>query len=332
MANAVGLAIAEAQLAGTYNRDGHAVVDHRTWAIVSDGDLMEGVAAEAASLAGHLKLGKLVCLYDDNEVSLSAGTAITFTEDRAKRFEAYGWQTIQRRGRQRRRRDRPRAAGGRGRHDASLADPGAHPPGLRLAQAGQLQGARLAAGRQGRRGHQGQARLARVAGRSTCPTPPARKFLRGADRRREGRGRMEPAHEGLRRRPSPSRRRNSQARLRGELPEGWDADMPSFPADAKGLSTRVAGKQILAAIAQEAAVADGRLGRPRSVDLHQPRRPRRLRSGARPPTRRRSKAPTPAARAGPAATCTSACASTRWARSSTAWRRTAASSRTARPS
>ena len=76
-----GMAIAEAQLAGTYNRDGHAVVDHRTWAIVSDGDLMEGVAAEAASLAGHLKLGKLVCLYDDNEVSLSAGTAITFTED-----------------------------------------------------------------------------------------------------------------------------------------------------------------------------------------------------------------------------------------------------------
>ena len=71
---------------------------------------MEGVAAEAASLAGHLKLGKLVCLYDDNEVSLSAGTAITFTEDTAKRFEAYGWQTICGGRRQRRRRDRPRAA------------------------------------------------------------------------------------------------------------------------------------------------------------------------------------------------------------------------------
>ncbi|HEY9024362.1 MAG TPA: transketolase, partial [Burkholderiaceae bacterium] len=94
IANAVGLAIAEAQLAGTYNRDGHAVVDHRTWAIVSDGDLMEGVASEAASLAGHLKLGKLVCLYDDNEVTLSAGSEITFTEDKARRFEAYGWQTI----------------------------------------------------------------------------------------------------------------------------------------------------------------------------------------------------------------------------------------------
>ncbi|MEO7050875.1 MAG: transketolase, partial [Rhodanobacter sp.] len=94
LANAVGMAIGEAQLAATYNRDGHTVIDHRTWAIVSDGDLMEGVASEAASLAGHLRLGKLVCLYDDNYVTLAAGTDITFSEDRAKRFEAYGWQTI----------------------------------------------------------------------------------------------------------------------------------------------------------------------------------------------------------------------------------------------
>src|SRR5512133_61504 len=80
MANAVGMALAEAQLAARYNRDGHVPVDHRTWAIVSDGDLMEGVASEAASLAGHLRLGKLTCLYDDNDVTLSAGTAITFSE------------------------------------------------------------------------------------------------------------------------------------------------------------------------------------------------------------------------------------------------------------
>ena len=94
LGNAVGMAIAEAQLAARYNRDGHALFDHRTWAIVSDGDLMEGVASEAASLAGHLQLGKLVCLYDNNSVSLAAGTDMTFSEDRAKRFEAYGWQTI----------------------------------------------------------------------------------------------------------------------------------------------------------------------------------------------------------------------------------------------
>ena len=83
-ANAVGMAIAEAQLAARYNRPGFDVVDHATYAIVSDGDLMEGVAAEAASLAGHLQLGKLICLYDDNYVTLAAGTDITFSEDRAR--------------------------------------------------------------------------------------------------------------------------------------------------------------------------------------------------------------------------------------------------------
>ena len=94
LSNAVGMAIAEAHLAARYNRPGHTVIDHRTWVIASDGDLMEGVASEAASLAGHLKLGKLICLYDDNEVTLAAGADITFSEDRAKRFQAYGWQTI----------------------------------------------------------------------------------------------------------------------------------------------------------------------------------------------------------------------------------------------
>ncbi|SOD22517.1 transketolase [Nitrosomonas ureae] len=92
--NAVGMAIAEAQLAARYNRSGHALIDHHTFAIVSDGDLMEGVASEAASLAGHLKLGKLICLYDDNSVTLSAGTNITFSENRELRFKAYGWHTV----------------------------------------------------------------------------------------------------------------------------------------------------------------------------------------------------------------------------------------------
>ena len=87
-ANAAGMAMAEAQLAARYNRPGHAVIDHHTYVIASDGDLMEGVASEAASLAGHLQLGKLICLYDDNFVTLSAGTDITFTEDRAARFAA----------------------------------------------------------------------------------------------------------------------------------------------------------------------------------------------------------------------------------------------------
>src|SRR5690606_36890598 len=90
-ANAVGMAMAEAQFAARYNRPGHVVVDHRTWVIASDGDLMEGVASEAAALAGHLKLGKLNVIYDGKIVTVAAGAYITFTEDCAARFAAYDW-------------------------------------------------------------------------------------------------------------------------------------------------------------------------------------------------------------------------------------------------
>jgi transketolase len=90
-ANGVGMAMAEAHLAKIYNRPGHDIIDHYVYAIVTDGDLMEGIASEAASLAGHLGLGKLIYLYDDNRISIEGSTDIAFTEDRGKRFEAYGW-------------------------------------------------------------------------------------------------------------------------------------------------------------------------------------------------------------------------------------------------
>lgn len=90
-ANGVGMAIAEAYLAARYNRPGFEVVNHFTFVLLGDGDLMEGVASESASLAGHLRLGKLIYLYDDNRISLAAATDLSFTEDRAGRFEAYGW-------------------------------------------------------------------------------------------------------------------------------------------------------------------------------------------------------------------------------------------------
>lgn len=89
-ANAVGFAIAEAHMGAVYNRD-QQVIDHYTYVMCSDGDLMEGISAEAASIAGHLQLGKLIALYDDNKVSLAAKTDVTFTEDIPKRFEAQGW-------------------------------------------------------------------------------------------------------------------------------------------------------------------------------------------------------------------------------------------------
>jgi transketolase len=89
--NGVGMAIAEAHLAAEFNQPDHKIVDHYVYAIVTDGDLMEGVASESASLAGHLKLGKLIYCYDDNHISIDGPTNISFTEDRGKRFEAYGW-------------------------------------------------------------------------------------------------------------------------------------------------------------------------------------------------------------------------------------------------
>ncbi|GIV85544.1 MAG: transketolase [Candidatus Roseilinea sp.] len=93
-ANSVGMALAEAWLAAKYNRDGFNVIDHYTYAIVSDGDLMEGVSHEAASLAGHLGLGKLIWFYDDNAITIDGPTALTYSDDVPKRFEAYGWHTI----------------------------------------------------------------------------------------------------------------------------------------------------------------------------------------------------------------------------------------------
>jgi len=94
VANAVGMAMAERHLAARFNRPEHTLVDHRTWVVCGDGDLMEGVAAEAASLAGHLALGRLICIYDDNRISIEGNTAIAFTENVAQRFEAYGWHVV----------------------------------------------------------------------------------------------------------------------------------------------------------------------------------------------------------------------------------------------
>ncbi len=94
LTNAVGMAIAERRLAAEFNRPEHTVVDHWTYVIASDGDLQEGIASEAASLAGHLRLGKVVVLYDDNQIQLDGPTAMAWSEDVPKRFEAYGWQAL----------------------------------------------------------------------------------------------------------------------------------------------------------------------------------------------------------------------------------------------
>src|SRR5204862_4881874 len=92
-ANGVGMAMGAAHLAARFNKPDFSLIDHYVYAIVSDGDLMEGVASEAASVAGHLQLGKLIYLYDDNRVTIEGPTALAFSEDVPKRFESYGWHT-----------------------------------------------------------------------------------------------------------------------------------------------------------------------------------------------------------------------------------------------
>ncbi|MGZ5715003.1 MAG: transketolase [Caldimonas sp.] len=246
-ANAVGMAIAEAHLAARYNRDGHRVVDHRTWVIASDGDLMEGVASEAASLAGHLKLGKLVCLYDNNSVTLSAGTDMTFSEDRARRFEAYGWQTIS-------------VDNGNDLQaiDAALAAACADTtrPSLILVRTHLGFGSPEQDSFKAHGSPLGAADVEKTKEALGWPVKPA--FLVPAPalaRFRAALERGESAESDWNERMAayakafPELGRELQGRLRDELPDGWDADVPVFAADAKGMATRVAGGKVLNAIA-----------------------------------------------------------------------------------
>ena len=249
IANAVGMAIGEAHLAARYNRDGHTIIDHHTWALVGDGDLMEGVASEAASLAGHLKLGKLICLYDDNYVSLAAGTDISFTEDRAKRFEAYGWQTIS-------------VADGNdiaaidaaiGKAKAETARPSLILVRTQIGFGSPKQGSFKAHG-----SPLGVEEVKETKEKLGWPVEP--DFLipepalnhfreaqdRGAEQKSEWNGRMDGYAKAF-----PELATELLERLAGKLPASWDADIPVFPADAKGMATRAAGGKIMNAFAEK---------------------------------------------------------------------------------
>ncbi|MES2186923.1 MAG: transketolase [Pseudomonadota bacterium] len=247
LGNAVGMAIAEAQLAATYNRPGHTVVDHRTWALVSDGDLMEGVASEAASLAGHLKLGKLICLYDNNSVTLSAATDMTFSEDRARRFDAYGWQTLS-------------VDDGNDLEaiDAALkaACADTSRPTLVLVRTHLGFGSPLQDSFKAHGSPLGVADVAKTKEKLGWPVEPTflvpaeaqahfREALpRGAQAEAEWNTRLDAYGQAF-----PDLAHALQARLRGALPPGWDQDIPVFPTDAKGMATRVAGGKVMNAIA-----------------------------------------------------------------------------------
>ncbi|MBO9647545.1 MAG: transketolase [Variovorax sp.] len=254
-ANAVGMAIAEAQLAARYNRDGHQIVDHRTWVIASDGDLMEGVASEAASLAGHLKLGKLVCLYDNNSVTLSAGTDMTFTEDRARRFEAYGWQVLNID-------DGNDVAA----IDAALATARADTsrPSLILVRTHLGFGSPEQDSFKAHGSPLGAANVKKTKETLGWPVEPSfllpetalarfrEALASGMAAEADWNQRMAAYGEAF-----PELARELQGRLHGELPSGWDADVPVFATDAKGMATRVAGGKVLNALAPKLPALTG---------------------------------------------------------------------------
>jgi len=245
--NAVGMAMAEAFLSARYNRPGHAIVNHYTYCLAGDGDLMEGVASEAASLAGHWKLGKLICLYDDNRISLAGTTSISFTEDRAKRFEAYGWQTITvDDGNDLDAIDRALRA--------ARADPSR--PSLILVHTTIGFGAPHKQNTFEVHGSPLGPDEAKAAKENLgWPLEPtfyipgdALEHFQALDRGKQAEAEWN-ARFAAYAREFPDLARELEQAWRGELPAGWDADIPSFPADAKGVATRAASGKVLNAIA-----------------------------------------------------------------------------------
>lgn len=247
IANAVGMAIAERHLAARFNRGALRVVDHFTYAFCGDGDLMEGVASEAASLAGHLGLGRLICLYDDNRVTIDGGTHLSFTENVAQRFKAYGWQVL-------------RVADGNDlgaiRHAFREARSESVKPSLIVCR---TQIAYGSPNKQGSHEAHGaplgpeEVRLTKLR----LNLPPDEAFyvpepVRGRFRRCIESGAK--AQAAWRRRfdawslKHPELAGQWRLDMDGGLPPGWDADLPDF-VDAKPIATRSAFGQALNAVA-----------------------------------------------------------------------------------
>src|SRR5207253_5467096 len=246
-ANGVGMAIAERELAARYNRPGFPVVDHFTYAICSDGDLMEGVSHEAASLAGHLRLGKLVYIYDRNEITIDGSTDLAFTEDVGRRFEGYHWhvqhiedgndlETIA--GALAAAREDPRPSiivmrthigyGAPTRQDSELAH-------------GQALGEEEVRGTKIRLGWDPDKSFYVPEEALECwrRAQPRGAELESAWREMFGRYRAE----------HPELAAELERVLAGRLPEGWDTDLPTVPVDKKAVSTRAASNLAINALA-----------------------------------------------------------------------------------
>jgi len=246
-ANGVGMAIAEAHLRARFNRPGYDLIDHHIYALVTDGDLMEGVASEAASLAGHLKLGKLVYLYDDNHISIDGSTEKAFTEDRDARFRAYGWHV---------------------QHVGDGNDVEAIDEAIKAAVADERPSLISV------RTHIGYGLPTRQDTAKAHGEPPGDEELNGAKQNldwpveprfyipeevlafyrqavaagEEIEGEWNETLDGYRQ-EHPELAAEIDRILAGKLPPDWDADIPAFPADEKGLATRASNGVVINAIA-----------------------------------------------------------------------------------
>jgi transketolase len=247
-ANGVGMAIAEQFLAAHFNRPGHEIIDHHIYSIVSDGDLMEGVSHEAASLAGHLKLGNIIYVYDDNHISIDGSTDLAFTENRVARFEAYGWHV---------------------QHLEDGNDIQAIEKAIQAAQKVEDRPSLISVRTHIGYGSPNKQDTASAHGEPLGPEelkltkenlgwPLEPAFLipeealehfrqsleKGEAFEREWTDRFEAYKKAY-----PELAREFHQWTSGELPDGWEKEIPSFPADPKGVATRVASGTVLNAIA-----------------------------------------------------------------------------------
>ena len=256
-AHGVGMAIAERWLAHNYNRPGHEVIDHRIYGIVSDGDLQEGIASEAASLAGTLRLGKLIYLYDDNDVSIEGNTDIAFAENVAQRFQAYGWHVIG-----------PIDGMDPACVDAAIkqAIGDASRPTLIICRTIIGYGSPNKAGTASAHGEplgEEEVRLVRERLRwpysepFTVPPEALAHFREAQGRGKRRQAQWQERFEAYRRAHSEDSAALEQA-LRGDLPEGWDRDLDGlFSPDDKPVATREASGRVMNAIADRVQTFTG---------------------------------------------------------------------------
>ena len=245
-ATGVGMAIAERHLAAIFNKPDHKIVDHYTFGIVTDGDLMEGISSEAASLAGHLKLAKLIYLYDDNMITIEGTTKLAFTEDVAKRFESYGWHV-------------QRVADGNDVDaiDEAVTEAKKDPrPSIIICRTTIGFGLPNKANTPGIHGSPaGKEELAKAKENVGWPVEPMfhvpdeilQHFRSRQEAGKKAQENWEHVFEDYRA-AFPELAAEFERRLTGQLPKGWEKTLPVFPASEKGLASREASGKVINAI------------------------------------------------------------------------------------